>query len=179
MARWLWIFLVACSGPAENQPSESAIETETESPTATPTATPTPAEAAPETTTPMNPAANEAGGFVDDRGIRWRLTAEPAAFTMAERGTMRLTIEATNEGDAEVDPLRHQGQWLFQGAQHQGLSLWFGNGLRVQEWNALPPGRTVTDARGGGEQLFDAPGTYEISYARGSSRTTARVVVSP
>ncbi len=118
--------------------------------------------------------------FVDSRSIRWRLRGEPTHLTMANRNSFRLTIEATNEGESEVDPQRHHGQWLFQGESHFGLSLWFGNGLRANEWSALPPGMTVTDSRTPGESLFEEPGEYEIAYAQGPGRIAiVRVVVDP
>ena len=116
--------------------------------------------------------------IVDDAGIRWRLRAEPARVSMAERDSVRLTIEATNTTDAQIDPERHRGQWLFQGEPHMGLMNWFGNGLRPMEWSGLPPGQTVTDAREPGEHLFEAPGEYEVAYARDGRRTAVRVTIT-
>lgn len=157
---------MACSGTQEAepqpepQPEEPVMPTEPEDPQ--------------ETEMPSQGDEH----FVDDRGIRWRLRAEPTSTTMADRASVRLTIEATNTTDAEIDPQRHLGQWRFQGEQHMGLTMWFGNGLRVMEWNALPPAQTVTDARDVGEHLFEAPGTYEIAYARDGRASTVRVTVT-
>ena len=116
----------------------------------------------------------------DAPDIRWRLLAEPAEVRFAERGTVRITIEATNAGKTTVDPEQHLGQWTLQGEPHMGLMLWFGNGRRVLEWFALPPGQTVTDTRTSGESLFEAPGTYTIAYIHPAGHVaTAEVVVTP
>ncbi len=170
MTRLLLVFVLACSGSTENRAASNA----------TPEPDPEPTEVPVEDSTEeaAEPSA-ETAGFVDERGIRWRLSAEPAEVTMADRATVRLTIEATNEGDAETDPQQHRGQWLLQGEMHHGLNLWFGNGVRPSAWHALPAGETVTDARVVGEQLFEAPGTYDIAFQIGEQRATARVVVAP
>lgn len=175
---WLIVLVVVgCSGTQaepETQPeAESRAEAEPEAAAEMePEMEP---EAPEETEMPMQGEDH----FVDDDGVRWRLRAEPQSVTMAERDSVRLTIEATNTADAEIDPQRHLGEWRFQGERHMGLAMWFGNGVRVVAWNALPPGQTVTDARSVGEHLFEAPGTYEIAYARDGRRSTVRVVVTP
>lgn len=167
MSRWTIIVLaLACSGTQDAEPQpEPQPETE-------------PLVAEPEAPEETEMPTQGDDFFVDEQGIRWKLRAEPTRTTMADRASVRLTIEATNTTDAEIDPQRHLGQWRFQGEQHMGLTMWFGNGLRVMEWNALPPAQTVTDARDVGEHLFEAPGTYEIAYARDGRTSTVRVTVT-
>lgn len=165
--RTLMCLLLACSGTQEqeSQPQPDPVAAQSEA-----------AEQAPPEETEMPSQA--ADHFVDDNGIRWALRAEPTTLSMGERESFRLTIEATNTTDAQIDPERHNGEWRFGGERHMGLTMWFGNGLRVTEWSGLPPGQTVTDARGAGEQLFEAPGEYEIAYARDGRQTAVRVTVT-
>jgi len=98
---------------------------------------------------------------------------------MRSRQTFRLRIFATNEGQTTVDPQSGAGSYGLNGQPHMGLNMWFGNGVRVSEWMALPPGHTVSDERGEiGADLFPAPGTYRITYTRGAQTASVRVVVT-
>ncbi len=177
----LAIVCASCAGPTESvSHSDETEPTQTESQAESMQAESMQAE---NVLTPVRPQPGPRRGpdhFVDAKDIRWRLVAAPAVLSMAARNTFRLTIEATNQGTSHVDPERHNGHWLFQGQPHMGLSMWFGNGLRAMEWSNLPPGETVTDARTPGEQLFDAPGEYEVAYAHGPGRAAiVRVEVTP
>ena len=146
-----------------------------------PAVAPDPAQAAaPDPLPTVAPGAGVAApSFVDDAHVRWRLEAQPARLSMRARRSFRLRIFATNEGETTVNPESGVGSYGLNGEPHLGLNLWFGNGTRVREWMALPPGRTVSDERSEiGADLFPAPGTYRITYTRGSQSALVRVVVT-
>jgi hypothetical protein len=110
--------------------------------------------------------------------VRWALEADPSVLTMAERGRFTLRIIATNQSASSVDPQQHLGEFRLGGVAHVGLNLWFGNGLRSTAWSELPAGETVRDERRPGENLFDAPGVYVISYVHGRAAAAVTVTVT-
>lgn len=138
---------------------------------------PTAVEAAGEEAVPET--ADEERASAIDGSVRWELSAEPTQLTMAQRGTWVIRIAATNVGTEPVNPDQHAGEFELDAQPHHGLNLWFGNGVRSSAWSDLPPGETVTDERTPGEQLFDAPGTYVLSYRHGSALTSVTVAVTP
>lgn len=115
--------------------------------------------------------------------IEWQLTGAPATtLSMADRGTFELWIVAHNTGTVTADTQRHRLTFQVNGNGSLSLSMAFGNGARERRWNALAPGDTVREARGGstdpvfGEELFPSPGDYELAMLQGG-RTVATLNV--
>lgn len=154
--------LVACRpDPTPEQPV-SAIEE--------PPASEPPPELAPEPV-PEQPAPTV------DAQLRWELSAEPTRLSMAQRGRFVVEIAVTNEGSETVEPLLHEGDFQVNGQSHVGLNLWFSNGTRTRDWMALAPGQSARDRRKPGEQLFEAPGEYVLSYVHGPTVSSVTVTV--
>ncbi len=131
------------------------------------TATPPPAPStAPSATSTAQPAT-----ATDP--VEWQLTAAATTFPMADRGTFELWIVAHNAGTVPADTERHRLAFQVNGKGSHSLSMAFGNGLCERRWNALAPGDTVREARGGpadpafGEGLFPSPGDYELGMLQG------------
>ncbi|MFO7566499.1 MAG: hypothetical protein R6X02_27905 [Enhygromyxa sp.] len=110
--------------------------------------------------------------------LRWELSAEPTRLTMAQRERFVIEIAVTNEGSETIAPPLHAGDFQLDGQSHVGLNLWFSNGAISQEWMALAPGQTARDRRKPGEQLFEAPGEYVLSYVHGPTITSVTVTVT-
>jgi hypothetical protein len=141
---------------------------------------PVPAAAA-EDTAPPPPASSTAPSAPSTapsataaEPVEWQLTATPATlFPMADRGTFQLWIVAHNAGTVPADTERHRLAFQVNGKGSHSLSMAFGNGLRERRWNALAPGDTVREARGGpsdpvfGEELFPSAGDYELAMLQG------------
>jgi hypothetical protein len=106
--------------------------------------------------------------------LAWTLTVEPSTFTFAEIDEVRLHIEVRNTGTATVKPL-HPWDFRVDGEPSMALSLAFGNGVRPQNWQALPPGESAVDERIG-VAFVDATGEHVVSVHDGDLEL-ARVVI--
>lgn len=111
--------------------------------------------------------------------LQWALIAVPPTLSMAERSTFRLQRQVTNTGDTVANPDAASGSFTINGAPARDLDMAFGNGLRDARWAELPPGETVSDGRGMGEQLFPAPGDYTITMTVGDAAAAVTVTVTP
>ena len=117
---------------------------------------------------PSSPPPVEAAPLTT--GIAWELVATPSAtFPMAKRGDFELWIVAHNLGPGVQDTARDRLAYRVNGKESMMLAMAFGNGGREREWSALPPGKTLREARGGstdpsfGQSLFPAPGDYHLT----------------
>ena len=125
-----------------------------------------PAAAAPAAVAPaaVAPAADAGSALAPAIGIVWAISVSPATVTMARRSSVVVTIRAANVTGAVRDPHRDPLDVLVDGTSSMELSMAFGNGVRVKEWSAIPPGQYVTDSREGME-LVTAPGDHVITIA--------------
>jgi len=136
----------------------SAAPVETAAPAVPAAPAPAPAAAA----APAPDAAAAPAPAAAAPGITWAIEVSPARVSMAHRDKVRVTIRATNTTSAVRDPQRDPLDVLVDGKSSMELSMAFGNGGRERAWSAIPPGRTVEDARSGME-LVDAPGDHVIA----------------
>ncbi len=93
--------------------------------------------------------------------LTWHLTLSDG-IRMGARATTRLEISATNNSPGVVRPERDRLRLLVNGVPSQVFDLAFGNGPRVNEWDDLPSGHVVRDARMIVEPLMPAPGEYRL-----------------
>lgn len=124
-------------------------------------------------------ADGAAAGAVSARGLRWQLRALPPRLSMTDRAAFRLRLEVTNTAAAPLDASDGYATFTRDGQASHALDLAFGNGAREARWAALPPGDTVGDERGMGEELFPAPGTYAIAATVDGVTVTATIEVRP
>jgi hypothetical protein len=106
-----------------------------------------------------------------DGDLEWSLAASATTITMAERASWELRTLATNRGTEPVDVLEAGfSSFTVNGEPSITLSMAFGNGISPVSWSELPPGETADPARSGfGEDLFPAPGDYEIVMTHGNA----------
>jgi hypothetical protein len=114
-------------------------------------------------------------------GVEIELLAEPRALSMTERGRFEVGFVVTNPGARTVDPRLHLVRLEIDG---EGSLQWaeaVGNGLREEEWFALPAGRSLSASwQSLGEVLLPAPGVYTLQLRLGDAASApAEVRVSP
>jgi hypothetical protein len=91
------------------------------------------------------------------------LRVEPVQLTVSERKNFKISIAATNRGDATVDPELHRAKLLVNGKESKAWSLAIGNGKRESKWFALPPGETVSMTWSSlGDSLLTGPGEFSL-----------------
>jgi hypothetical protein len=138
---------------------------------------PAPAPAPAPVTPAHAPADAPAAAAAARAPIVWSIDCAPSTVSMAQRKSVMITIHATNTTAAVRDPKRDPLDFVIDGTSSMELALAFGNGGRLQTWEAIPPGETVTDRRTGMD-LVAAPGDHVIAMTHGGvelARTTLHV----
>ncbi len=103
--------------------------------------------------------------------IQVKLTAEPLQFSLSNRKDFRISIAATNQGNATLDPDLHHAQLFVNNQESTDWNLAIGNGRRVDQWYALPPGETVSMTWSSlGEALFPTVGQYTLVLHYGNKQ---------
>lgn len=112
------------------------------------------------------PAAAQSTGKVKTMNqdpLDIQLTAEPRHFPFGEIDRFKLSVEATNRGQETIDPQLYLTRLLVNGEDSMDFSLAISNGLREENWYALPPGETASITWSSmGPSLFPGPGEYTL-----------------
>jgi hypothetical protein len=112
-----------------------------------------------------------------DPGVEIELLAEPRVLAMRERGRFEAGFVVSNTGATTVDPLLHLARLLINGEDSLQWGEAVGNGLREEEWFALPPGRSFSASWSSlGEVFFPAPGDYTLQIRLGAAESALAVV---
>lgn len=111
--------------------------------------------------------------------IMIKIIAEPLEFSMDERASFEIGIEAKNIGDKTINPNLYKTVLLVGGKPNLAWNLAIGNGLREEAWWNLKPGETVTASWTLGEALFTQPGEYEVILRLGEQESLVHVRVTP
>jgi hypothetical protein len=118
---------------------------------------------------------------MNNDAIKLALSAEPLELSMGDRRAFKLTVAATNQGEALADPRFDLTRLLVNNQPSMAWNLAVSNGVRPAAWSALPSGKTVSaDLTMLGEALFPAPGEYTLVLERnGVALAPIRVRVIP
>jgi hypothetical protein len=121
------------------------------------------------------------GPTMNNDAIKLALSAEPLELSMGDRRAFKLTVAATNQGEALADPRFDLTRLLVNNQPSMAWNLAVSNGVRPAAWSALPSGKTVSaDLTMLGEALFPAPGEYTLVLERnGVALAPIRVRVIP
>jgi len=136
----------------------------------------------PDDTTPTSPPASDAPtpeSAVASDGVRWQLVATPPQISMGERAAFRLTRQAHNEGQSQIDASTQTASFTINGASSSTLDDLFSHAERTPIWHAVPPGETVDDTLGVGEVIFERPGDYHVVMSIDGVRVGAMIRVTP
>ena len=94
-------------------------------------------------------------------GCITRLEVRPLTLSMAELDSFDLALSAVNNSAEPLDPQLHNAKLLVNGKVSLAFMLTVGNGLRGEEWFALPPGQEARIHWKMGN-MFEGPGKYEL-----------------
>jgi hypothetical protein len=89
------------------------------------------------------------------------MIVKPLRLSMAELDSFDLALSAVNNSSETLDPQLHTAKLLINGKVSLAAMLTFGNGIRGEEWFALPPGKEAR-IHWNMWNIFEGPGRYEL-----------------
>lgn len=92
------------------------------------------------------------------------ITVAQPVFQAKEAATLQLYFSVVNDGDTVVNPNVEASRLFINGAEPRDWNILIGNGTRSLDFNALPPGRTLTFTYQLGSRYFAAPGIYTVRW---------------
>ena len=110
--------------------------------------------------------------------IAIRIIAEPLEFSMDERASFEIGLEAKNTGNTAVDPTLYDTELLVESEHNYAWDLAVQNGPREEAWWNLQPGETVTATWALGEAMFTQPGEYQVTLRLGTQESSVHVRVT-
>lgn len=115
---------------------------------------------------------------IPQQPIATTMEVSPLRLTMAELDSFDLRLTAVNNSSQVVDPLLHNAKLLINGKVSLAFMLTVGNGLRGEEWFALPPGQQAT-IHWNMWNIFEGPGKYELVLDWWGEHAAVTVEVGP
>lgn len=113
-----------------------------------------------------------------EQPIETTMEVSPLRLTMAELDSFDLRLTAINHSAHTIDPLLYNARLLINGKVSLAFMLTVGNGLRGEEWFALPPGQQAT-IHWNMWNMFEGPGKYELVLDWWGEHEVVRVEVGP
>jgi hypothetical protein len=110
--------------------------------------------------------------------IMIQITAEPLEFSMKERESFKVGIEAKNVGNKAINPKLYETVLLVNGQPSFAWGSAISNGPREEAWWNLQPGDTITASWPLGEAMFTQPGEYEVVLRLGVEESSVYVRVT-
>ena len=98
-------------------------------------------------------------------------SVDKSLYTRSETATLAVSFVVINDGAANVDPAVEGSHLFVNGREPEDWSMIIANGIRTENFRALPPGGVLEFNYQLGPRYFAKPGIYTLRWEVGKFRS--------